>query len=756
MLDRTSALEEVLRQGSDRAVDIAGLLRNLDERRVKTEAEAKAICALLKSLPAKDPKAELAITSRLHAITGLFQEAETKEAALVLTEEGIPELCRIFDQLADTKDKQTMDDLLFVLKILAMYRTEAGTDRVISAARMPLMAEACMWSVILRQYNRDHPQAKRILRELGNPLPHGFLAVAFLDCANNRAIKGAEMTHPFNSAEGIKQLQAWLAGRDEKHYSYAHSAAASIPFIRAPERDQLLALALDHPQADVQLEGAWASAKLGSEGGLKVLARYCLDPNYSKQARQYLSELGRKDAIPREALSPDFQAKAEFANWLAYPTELGRAPDEVEIVDQRKLPWPPDGERKSLWLIKYQVKDTTGLADDDVGCGLVGSVTFCLFSYKLAERPPEDGYAIHCFWEMQSKRLIREIDVEQGGKNQETMLQQWHGGPLKGPEMVCMAELSPELKYPQKVVALATATLKGEEGWVVLDGPRSAWYPKRDMPDESQRAVLMLHVGRTLLGFQGQPDRQKFLVKQRPQRDPRQIITAYEKLLAEARSGSAGKKKQLLGMGSPLKKHFDAYVEAQFSSNGAAKDETVVRVYESLLAAARSRDETVHKEALDGFGPLGKHFERYVDALVATGRSKQVETVIEQFAPGWDHNLGYGKLGRAAFRCGSYDLAGRYFEKLRQSSKDWQRAEEMGLLAEIWVKRGQTEKAHALLVECLKRLLEESKTATGSDRKRFEDWFQHHRSTYLRLFPESGDAGLQKDGVPSTTLRNPA
>jgi tetratricopeptide (TPR) repeat protein len=354
---------------------------------------------------------------------------------------------------------------------------------------------------------------------------------------------------------------------------------------------------------------------------------------------------------------------------------------------------------------------------------------------------------------MEAKHMIREIEAEQGGKIREGLLQQWHGEPLKSPEIVYMAELSPELKYPQKVVALAKATLKGEEGWVVLDGQRSAWYPKHDLPEAAEKTVLMVHVGRRLLGFEGQPDRQKFLVKQRPQRDPQQIITAYEKLLVEARSGNVGRKKQLLGMGSALEKHFDEFVEAQFSRNAVPKSESVVRVYESMLAAANAGDEAVRKEAMDSFGPLDEHFEQYVDALVSAGRGKQVETLIEQFAPSWDHNRGYGKLGSAAFRCGSYDIAERYFEKLRQSSQDWQRAEEMSLLAEIWVKRGQAENAHALLLECLKGLLEESKTATGSDRKRFEDWFQHHRSTYLRLFPDRGDADLQKNGIPATTLR---
>ena len=105
--------------------------------------------------------------------------------------------------------------------------------------------------------------------------------------------------------------------------------------------------------------------------------------------------------------------------------------------------------------------------------------------------------------------------------------------------------------------------------------------------------------------------------------------------------------------------------------------------------------------------------------------------------------------------CCLQDLAKvfQYLERLRQASKDWPRSEEMGLLAEIWFKQGRTDDAHALLIDCLKRLLEESKTATGSDRKLFEDWFQRHRSTYRKLFPNRADASLEKNGIPATTRR---
>src|SRR5262245_23143292 len=94
---------------------------------------------------------------------------------------------------------------------------------------------------------------------------------------------------------------------------------------------------------------------------------------------------------------------------LACPSQRARgAPDELKIIDRRELAWPPSGERKPFWLIQYLARrdpPDTPLYDDDVGIGLVGSMTWCFFAYNLDERPPQDAYAIHCYWEMQHAKL---------------------------------------------------------------------------------------------------------------------------------------------------------------------------------------------------------------------------------------------------------------------------------------------------------------------------------------------------------------
>ena len=238
--------------------------------------------------------------------------------------------------------------------------------------------------VILSSFSEGHPHRDFIFKSLSDPLPAKFIAVALLDTANRSAIEGKLLRHPFDSEAGWERLENWLVESDPENSSFAHSATAALPFVSNPRRDQLLALAMDHIDVGVQIEAAWAAGNLGRESGLKILTRFSKDFSHSDIAQRYLTELGREDLISSEVREPSFQARAEFAHWLAHPNELGRPPDEVEIVDHRTLAWPPAKELTPFWLLRYRIRDQTGLENDDVDCGLVGSVTWCFFSYKHA------------------------------------------------------------------------------------------------------------------------------------------------------------------------------------------------------------------------------------------------------------------------------------------------------------------------------------------------------------------------------------
>lgn len=504
-LSGSTPLLLALKRGTQSGASLADELRNLGDHSIESKIDAEAVCDVLERLANDTPTG--AHQSALNALIALFQLVESTEcpAFPVMARRGTEILVQFVDDGLRTPPRHEADDVLFALEVLAMYGSRAGTDAVIRAARKPLETDSCMWSVIFSKYTSERPERERLFSELSDPLPTDFLAVALLDSANCAHQEGIRGRHPFDSQAGIRQLESWLT--DTEQVSYAQSAAVSLPYINCRGRDALLALAFDHASVDVQIEAARVAAKLGREAGVKWLTRYCLDVKHSGRAQYYLRELGLESDIPSECQDAGFQSKAEFAHWLAHPNELGCPPDELEIVDHRELVWPPNRERKKLWLIKYRMNDATAFKGYDVGVGLVGSVTFCFFSYKLEHRSPEDAYAIHCYWEMRNLGLISEASVPEHSREFDHLLRQCKDCDFEKAAIELVAEFSQELGYPQRLIALAKATRRGVPGFLIADGPRSRWTAVAESPHESSdHSFLVLHIGRVLLNLNANED----------------------------------------------------------------------------------------------------------------------------------------------------------------------------------------------------------------------------------------------------------
>jgi hypothetical protein len=337
-----------------------------------------------------------------------------------------------------------------------------------------------------------------------------------------------------------------------------------------------------------------------------------------------------------------------------------------------------------------------------------------------------------------------------------SLLSHWTGKPLQDARITRVAELSPQLKLPARLVALATAKQNGVDGWVVLDGPRSAWYPKHEQPERTLDSVILkIHLGWQLLGFRQLVDRPKYLANRPPERDPQRFLAAYERLLLEAETpGSVERQKELLcGWRSPLGRHFKEYVQVYAEQNGKSREIVLVELYSRYLKLASQVDPTIHDEVYESSGILKDNFDDYVEEILkhTEGQAEALQ-LTQLFAPHWDHILGYGRMGSVAFRCGNRKLAEPFLQKLRDGFKDYFRAAQMSQLAEIWFDRGDRRQASELLVDCLQKLVTKIKESKyNSDRATYAKEFQHHRSTYLRLFPE-GEGELSKAGLPLDPL----
>lgn len=753
-LDGGSPIQTALRRGLAPGGNLVAELEALGDYRLESRRDALATCAALERFLTGPLPAESRRPSPLHALISVFLQVEGQgcDAFEALQEHGTPWLVRIVNEGRAPGSQHAEEDVLFALKVLAMYGTAAGAEAVIESACQPFAPEAYMWSVVLAAFSPGHPEALRVFATLASPLPDGFLAIALLDAANRFFLDGGDMRHPFDSDAGVVRLERWLAEAEPELTDHAISATVALPFLNHAARQRLLERAAAHPDPLVTLEAAWAAAMRDDERGIAALAERCLDLQHAATAREYLEALDRPDAVPPAARTPDFQARAEFAQWLAHPNELGRPPDEVEVVDQRDLRWPPRYTPQPFWLLRYRARATSELDEDDAGIGLVGSMTWCFFGYALEQRPPEDVYAIHCCWELEHDELIHLMEVDVDSTEYDVLLSHWSGAALESPRMELVGELDPELRQPLRLVAVAGAQLEGRAGWVVLDGDRSHWYPADELPrEETARTVLRIHLGRNLLQLGHAANRQPW-VQGDAVRPRQEIVAPYERLLGEFETAVAGKQPGLRRRYDELNTHFEAYLEARAARHGDRPETLLVSAYERLLDLARRAEPVLGDGALGPLSALSRQFEPYVDALIAAGRGPDAHALIQWFEPRWQHSRGYSQLGRAAWKLGDAPLAESLFNQLRAGLADWHRCDEMGLLAEIWIRRGRTAEASALLLGCLQRLREESREASGSNRASHEEWFQNQRRTFLRLFA-NGEDQLRAAGIPETVLR---
>lgn len=406
---KKSRLQLALERGLAEGGDLFEALNDLEHYEIDSLDDAESLVDALE-VYVQRPVQNSETFSVFHQLVSLFQSVSGVSPFQYLVRRGIPLLIRAYDDRLPMAEEQ-QNEMLFALKIFARYGLEEGLDRLVQAAYHPVLREGYLWSVIFEQLGDRDPAVPDLVERLSDPLPDGFACIAFLDWVNRLAREEVISDHPFDNSEGVQKLRDWLRSSDRDEFSFAHSSAAALPFIGDPHREQLLALAMDHPDSAVQMEAAWASAKLGSDAGLRFLVRLCLDRNYSTTACAYLEELGRDDAIPDEANEPDFRAMADMCDWLTHPQEFGRPPDEIELYDTRELFWPPTNDVRRLWLFKYRYEAEEQGESDDCGLGFYGSITFSLFDETNSEMSPEDVYALHCCWELEANNDPRAPEI---------------------------------------------------------------------------------------------------------------------------------------------------------------------------------------------------------------------------------------------------------------------------------------------------------------------------------------------------------
>ncbi|RKZ50723.1 MAG: hypothetical protein DRR16_27495 [Candidatus Parabeggiatoa sp. nov. 3] len=238
-------LGQVLAQWEKNGGDLANELDGLGNYSIEQHKDAKAICRTLVHPRMSEPKGKDIITSPLYAIVALFQDITSREAFEELCTNGLPHLRRFLEQGLEHASHDN-DDLLFILKTLAMYGQKEDIDLIIKAARKPLMPDDYgWWSAIFKQVDHEHVGHQSLCDGLREPLPKGFIAMIYLDFANSLAINGHLDKHPFDSEQGYARLEHWLTDPFCLK-TYAHNATAALPFIQEHKRQRFLQIVAEH------------------------------------------------------------------------------------------------------------------------------------------------------------------------------------------------------------------------------------------------------------------------------------------------------------------------------------------------------------------------------------------------------------------------------------------------------------------------------------------------------------------------------
>jgi HEAT repeats len=374
-------LSHLLEGGSPFDDKIESLDRNFT---ISSPADALAVCAAFKQnreAKSADP------------IARLFNRCGSQEAFAIFYQLGMPQLHKHVEKLdARRKAGEKDNDLLGFIPILTGYGHSASFPLIEELAHHPETAGSYWWTSIFGSINLKDAETTALIERFTRRLPDDFAAIAFLDWANESMIGEKLDDHPFDHPAGISLLTRYLSDPDPEHHSYAVSATAALPFLKSTPG--LFDLAAKHPEQKVRIEAAWARAKIGDETGIEELVRICGDWRTREIGARYLDELGHAARIPAEARQPREAALGAMAHWLSHPNELGELPESLEIVDHREIFWPPGDERIPVTLLRWKLRD-------DSGIGMVGSVTWCFFFGTFDSEAPLEIYARHCAWELE-------------------------------------------------------------------------------------------------------------------------------------------------------------------------------------------------------------------------------------------------------------------------------------------------------------------------------------------------------------------
>lgn len=249
------------------------------------------------------------------------------------------------------------------------------------------------------------------------------VAAAIYDLSNHAVRTGKVETHPADHrrdqlcellgalVQKLAQIEEGKLPAGESPETIADTIANAVSLIVALtdslallKEDKAagkLRMAAELRHRRIQIEAAAALATLGDDWGKQKLIECAAEPSIRQRAVAYAKEIGIEKEISLEYTGPIAIAESHLAMWLSLPEQMGLAPTEMNLLDQRKLYWPGYEDQLDCFLFEYRY----GLGDNaHTNVGISGPATHA-FSADLTGLPLEDQYAAFAGWQTLSDEI---------------------------------------------------------------------------------------------------------------------------------------------------------------------------------------------------------------------------------------------------------------------------------------------------------------------------------------------------------------
>ena len=153
----------------------------------------------------------------------------------------------------------------------------------------------------------------------------------------------------------------------KEQLEYISDAAGCIMF-RAPVHPELVRLLSELfslKDADISYYTLSTLLSVGETVSDEVIVTLAQNAVYADLTYALLKRYGMTDRFPAELRDPAYLAKSNLIHWLTYPTELGKEPDEIELLGVTKK------KGETFHVFRYR-SDSDNLGDDLKGVWLIG------------------------------------------------------------------------------------------------------------------------------------------------------------------------------------------------------------------------------------------------------------------------------------------------------------------------------------------------------------------------------------------------